>query len=385
MPKQIDVYPDGDWGSDEEDRKSVSGGAIIVGSCRMHAHCRGQAEVALSSGQSEIASATESIREAMLLQFNLEFAGFGNLPIKVHIDASVARAFIHRIGVGKQKHIDIKFCWLQDAAARNKFQTHKIPREENPGDCLTHPPTAKDLQKFCPMLGLYRLDFIKQPYQHVTAKLMAARNSHGSLTAKGVAMAALMIGALENLGMTVKAEGEVLVLNPAGISTEILGEALMEPVVESSTLVILFQFICWLFTFVGFVNTIQFVRNLWMGEDPTPVVTCPYCMPTRAQLIDKIREVELFVTPTGSKIHAKDCVHTRHLRQLKIYKLCSVCVPQKLSNLGVDADTSDDDQGDGASTREQINDDHDWIVSIRNLKRVVKVVGAIVCTYLDQC
>ena len=59
-------------------------------------------------------SLSESIKEALLVQFNLEFAGLGLLPIVAHTDATVARQFAHRKGVGRMKHLDIRLMWLQD-------------------------------------------------------------------------------------------------------------------------------------------------------------------------------------------------------------------------------------------------------------------------------
>ncbi len=56
-------YADGDWGCDELDRKSVSGGMVMVGSCRIHCHSRTTATHALSSGESEIMSLSELLKD----------------------------------------------------------------------------------------------------------------------------------------------------------------------------------------------------------------------------------------------------------------------------------------------------------------------------------
>ena len=45
---------------------------------RLHAHSRGQASVALSSCESEVMAASEGIKEAVLLQEVLIFAGLGH-------------------------------------------------------------------------------------------------------------------------------------------------------------------------------------------------------------------------------------------------------------------------------------------------------------------
>ena len=76
------------------DRKSASGVYLMVGGCRLHSHSRTTGQHALSSGESEIMSMSEVLKEAKLMQCNLEFCGMGLLPIVLHTDADVARAFL---------------------------------------------------------------------------------------------------------------------------------------------------------------------------------------------------------------------------------------------------------------------------------------------------
>ena len=58
----------------------------------------------------EIMSMSEILKEAKLMQYNLEFCGLGLLPIVSHTDADVARAFCHKRGVGRMKHLDVRHC-----------------------------------------------------------------------------------------------------------------------------------------------------------------------------------------------------------------------------------------------------------------------------------
>ena len=60
---------------------------------RLHAHGRGQASVALSSCEAEVMAASEGIKDALLLQEVLMFAGLGHHEIEVKVDSSVAHAF----------------------------------------------------------------------------------------------------------------------------------------------------------------------------------------------------------------------------------------------------------------------------------------------------
>ena len=105
-PDIIEAFLDGDWACDDLDKKSASGGYLMVGGCRLHSHSRTTGQHALSSGEGEIISISEVLKEAKLMQYNLEFCG-----IVLHTDADVARAFCHKRGVGRMKHLDVRHCW----------------------------------------------------------------------------------------------------------------------------------------------------------------------------------------------------------------------------------------------------------------------------------
>ena len=80
-PDTIEAFLDGDWACDDLDRKSASGGYLMVGGCRLHSHSRTTGQHALSSGESEIMSMSEVLKEAKLMQYKIEFCGRGLLPI----------------------------------------------------------------------------------------------------------------------------------------------------------------------------------------------------------------------------------------------------------------------------------------------------------------
>ena len=120
----------------------------------LHSHSRGQASVALNSCEAEVMAASEGIKEALLLQEVLMFAGSGYYEIEIKVDSSAAHAFFHKRGVGRMKHIDSKIFWLQDLIAAGGVRLKKIPRTQNLEDMLTHTPGAKELEVFLPLMGL---------------------------------------------------------------------------------------------------------------------------------------------------------------------------------------------------------------------------------------
>ena len=152
--KKLQVFTDSDWACDQVTRKSTSGAVIMAEGMRLHAHSRGQAAVALSSCEAEVVAASEGIKEALLLQEVLMFAGMGHYVIEVKVDSSSALAFFHRRGVGPMKHIDSRVLWLQDLMAAGGVKLKKMPRAQNCADMLTQTPSTKELEMFFfPLMG----------------------------------------------------------------------------------------------------------------------------------------------------------------------------------------------------------------------------------------
>ena len=133
LVKKLDVFTDSDWASDQMTRKSRSGAVIMADCMRLHAHSRGQASVALSSCEAEVMAASEGIKEALLLQEVLMFAGLGHCVIEVKVDSSAAHAFFHRRGVGRMRHTDSRVLWLQDLIAVGGVKLKKIARYTESG------------------------------------------------------------------------------------------------------------------------------------------------------------------------------------------------------------------------------------------------------------
>ena len=152
--KRLEVYTDSDWASDHVTRKSTSGAVIMAEGMRWHARSRGQPSVALSSCEAEVMAASEGIKEALLLQEVLMFAGLEHYEIEIKVYNSAAHAFFHKRGVGRMKHIDSRILWLQDLIAAGGVRLKKIPRTQNLADMLTHTPSAKELEVFLPLMSL---------------------------------------------------------------------------------------------------------------------------------------------------------------------------------------------------------------------------------------
>ena len=138
----------------------------MVGGCRLHSHSRTTGQHAL-----RIMSMSEVLKEAKLMQYNLEFCGMGLLPIVLHTGADVARASCHKRGVGRMKHLDVRHCWLQEELEKSNFKVKRVDRKFNASDMLTHSPSVEELRKFLPMIGCHTMTVNRENYNAVKMML----------------------------------------------------------------------------------------------------------------------------------------------------------------------------------------------------------------------
>ena len=58
---------------------------------------------------------------------------------RLFVDASAAQAMSNRQGIGKLRHLDVKYLWLQDLTKQGCIAVRKIGGQLNPADILTKP------------------------------------------------------------------------------------------------------------------------------------------------------------------------------------------------------------------------------------------------------
>ena len=56
------------------------------------------------------------------------------VPIRLDVVSSAALSILSRTGLGKAKHIEILYLWLQEAVRNNKLTVEKILAETNSSD-----------------------------------------------------------------------------------------------------------------------------------------------------------------------------------------------------------------------------------------------------------
>jgi hypothetical protein len=142
------VYSDSDWAGCRDSRKSTSGGVLTVDGAVLKAWSSTQATVATSSGEAELHAAVKAAAEGLGFQSIASDLGF-DLKLEVVVDSSAAQSIVSRAGLGKLKHVEVKWLWIQQATSLGRLSVAWIPGSKNPADVLTKPHSA---DRFADML-----------------------------------------------------------------------------------------------------------------------------------------------------------------------------------------------------------------------------------------
>ena len=89
------------------------------------------------------------VAEALAVQALAEEMGW-KMSVCVHTDSSAAKAVASRRGLGKLRHIELKYLWVPELVQEQRIAIKKINGLDNPADCLTKP---KDFKCFEPKNG----------------------------------------------------------------------------------------------------------------------------------------------------------------------------------------------------------------------------------------
>ena len=105
-----------------------------------------QASIAQSSGEAEYYALVRAASESLGMQSLMRDMGW-DAKIRLLVDSSAAKSIASRTGLGKLRHLEIKFLWLQEAVRRKKVVLSKVRGGVNPADVLTKPKSLDDMKQ----------------------------------------------------------------------------------------------------------------------------------------------------------------------------------------------------------------------------------------------
>ena len=140
----IHTWTDSDWAGDREDRRSTSGGVLLLGGNAVKHWSITQHVIALSVGEAEYYAIVKGSAESVGVQSLLRGLGI-DAQIYVHTDSSTAKSIASRSGLGKVRHIDVNELWVQDKVRSGSITLVKANGKANLSDALTKHVTNQEL------------------------------------------------------------------------------------------------------------------------------------------------------------------------------------------------------------------------------------------------
>jgi len=125
----------------------------MIGKHCIKTWCSTQGALALSSAEAEYYSMVEGVirgkglqnmgRELGMLgmeevlELEVEEKGRKEDVLEIFVDSSAAKGFASKRGVGKMRHMEVKWLWLQKEIRRGRVKVAKVLGTQNPSDLLT--------------------------------------------------------------------------------------------------------------------------------------------------------------------------------------------------------------------------------------------------------
>ncbi len=149
----LDLFADSDWAGDRKSRKSTSGGVAMFAGGAVKSWASTQSTVAMSVGEAEYYVLVKAAAEALGIQALAADLGI-TLKIRIWVDSRTAKAIVARMGLGKVRHMEVKYLWAQEAHRDGRFEVLKIDGEKNPADVLTKPLSAMEANEKLKSVGM---------------------------------------------------------------------------------------------------------------------------------------------------------------------------------------------------------------------------------------
>jgi len=153
LPLTLRVWGDSDLAKGES-RKSTTGYVLRLQNVLLSTASKTQSVVALSSAEAELLGMSSAVAEALFAQSLLQEFLQTEIPIEAYTDSKACLGFIGRQGLGRMKHIETKFMWLQQVVQQRGVTISCVPSHENQADVLTKQLLPGQLEVARRQLGL---------------------------------------------------------------------------------------------------------------------------------------------------------------------------------------------------------------------------------------
>ena len=126
---------------------------ITIGSHYIKSWSKNQSVIALSSAEAELYAIIKTSSETLGIISILKDTGKW-YKADIMADTSAALGIIGRTGLGKLRHIDTSYLWLQQESIKEKLKMNKVLGTQNPADMNTKGLSGDEIAKYTEMLSM---------------------------------------------------------------------------------------------------------------------------------------------------------------------------------------------------------------------------------------
>jgi hypothetical protein len=152
MFEQIRAYVDTDHAGCALTRRSTTGLAMMLGRHCVKHSSNIQSTIGLSSGESEWYGLVKGSAAGLGLQSLLHDWGV-QLSLEVLSDSSAARGFSARQGLGRMRHVQTRYLWVQERVREGHLRVLPVRGKNNPADLFTKAVAGVLREKILKQLG----------------------------------------------------------------------------------------------------------------------------------------------------------------------------------------------------------------------------------------
>jgi hypothetical protein len=162
-PKHSDfnllAYTDSNYGGNDGDRKSTSGGCQFLGDRLVSWQCKKQPTVATSTAEAEYVAASACCSQVIWMQHQLLDYGLSFTHTPIFCDNDAARKIVKNpVQHSKTKHIDIKMHFIRDCYDRGLITMEQVHTDDNTADIFTKPFKLDRFNHLVSLLKMIRFE-----------------------------------------------------------------------------------------------------------------------------------------------------------------------------------------------------------------------------------
>ena len=140
-PRRLTVQSDSGWAGDKSTRKSVSARMFRLRRFLLRSCSKDQTVIAMSSGEAELYAACMVAEQAMETENMARDLDVRLGATELQVDANAAIRIIGRQRLGKLRHLELRYLWLQSAVREGEDRSTQGEfgiRASRPVESRTH-------------------------------------------------------------------------------------------------------------------------------------------------------------------------------------------------------------------------------------------------------